>query len=107
MFEMAAFNVPSVCQNMLPYSEVVKHGFNGLLADTETDWVNHISTLVEHADLRRVLGDEAFRDVSSKWSLTENCRLWEKAYLSLLEPANASSPGRDSLSRSPRCGAGS
>lgn len=93
-FEFAAFGVPSVCQNMLPYSEVVKDGHNGYLASTEQEWEEKLSRLIEDASLRKRVGDNAFSEVNTRWNLEKNCLLWEQSYSSLLEGQNASQAGR-------------
>jgi glycosyltransferase involved in cell wall biosynthesis len=98
MFEFGAFGVPSVCQNMLPYSDVVRHGENGLLASSEEEWVERLSSLIEDEQYRRRLGEAAFTEVNTRWNLEKNCLLWEQSYLTLLEGQNAAEARRSCFS---------
>ncbi len=89
MFEFAALKVPTICQDMEPYSVTAKLS-GGILATTAEDWERELSRLIESPELREVVGENGYNDVLTRWNLEKNCRLWEDAYLSLLgEPAHS------------------
>ena len=81
--EFAAFRTPSICQNIPPYSKTIDNGSDGLLADTEQEWVDHISMLIEDRDTRNIMGSSAYDSVARDHELSKNCRLWERAYKDL------------------------
>lgn len=107
-FEFAAFKVPSVCQDMLPYSANVKDGVNGFLASTAEEWEDKLSRLIEDKQLRERMGEEAYQRVYSEHNLDKNAPLWEEAYLSVFDVAEDkdAGPSRCSSERSSAgCGA--
>jgi glycosyltransferase involved in cell wall biosynthesis len=50
-------------------STIVQHGVNGMLARTETEWLEALGRLVEDDELRARSGVEARRTVEQHWSL--------------------------------------
>lgn len=64
-----AFGVPTVATEagMTPY--IVRHGENGLLVRSNSDWVNALNTLLKDADLRGRLGRKAREDAVNKYSV--------------------------------------
>src|SRR6185436_19510640 len=50
--EYTAFGWPVIAQKMLPYSDVVVNGHNGLLADNKEDWVRCLETMYNDASYR-------------------------------------------------------
>jgi len=52
--------------------EVIEHGGNGFLANTEKEWEDHIAELVENSELRKTMSKRAAEDARSKYSLTAN-----------------------------------
>ena len=57
---------------MASNTEVIRHGENGLLAETDAQWVECVETLVFDADLRRSMSRQAARDAAEKYSLQAN-----------------------------------
>jgi glycosyltransferase involved in cell wall biosynthesis len=74
--EYAACSVPVVASDGVTYASV-EHGVTGFRARSGRDWLRHISRLVEDADLRRSVGDNARRYAESRFA---DGRTWEKAY---------------------------
>lgn len=85
VLEFAAMGATVVAQDMIPYSNYIQPGHTGLLASTEQEWIDQISLLIENLDLRKRIAANAYRDVFTNFNLEHNCRIWEKAYLDLLE----------------------
>lgn len=52
--------------------EVIRHGENGFLADTDEEWVEYLQQLVADDDLRLRLSQNAAADAVSKYSLKAN-----------------------------------
>jgi glycosyltransferase involved in cell wall biosynthesis len=65
-------------------TEIIDDGVNGFLADDEQEWINKLSLLVESAELRERLGEEARKTVVEKYSVEANKHLYLKYFTSLL-----------------------
>lgn len=70
--EMSSTTVPGVWQDIRQYQEVVKHGKNGFLAKSEGDWYKGMKKLVESVELRRKMGQAAFKTVKQDWTIQKN-----------------------------------
>jgi glycosyltransferase involved in cell wall biosynthesis len=51
-----ALGIPTVCSPVGVNTEIIRDGENGLIADTEDEWVEKLKQLLRSADLRRRLG---------------------------------------------------
>lgn len=49
--------------------EIVRHGENGFLANTEDEWIEIVSRLIEDAELRRKIGEAGRQTIIEKYSL--------------------------------------
>lgn len=78
--EYSALGIPTVASNVLPYSPVITHGENGLLAKTPEQWINCLTQLIEDAQLRQALGSNARRWVEKERDANKNAKLWREAY---------------------------
>lgn len=92
--EFAAMKVPVIAQNMVPYSNSIKNGKTGFLADKADEWYEHACRLIENPELRKEVGQAAYNAAFKDYNLEKNCRLWEKAYLDCLEGKNGNSKAR-------------
>ena len=61
--EGAMCEVPMVCSDVYPYSVSITQGKDGFLAKTTSDWIKHLSTLIEDKKLRVNMGKEAKKTV--------------------------------------------
>lgn len=61
--EAALVGVPTIASARADFTRVIEHGRNGLLARSEAEWIDGISSLVEDGERRRELGSEAHADV--------------------------------------------
>ncbi len=74
-----ALGIPTLMSPVGVNSEIVQHGVNGFLPATEDEWVECIARLLEDADLRARIGDQARRTVEDHYSL----KAWQNTYLNL------------------------
>lgn len=59
--------------------EIVQHGVNGMLANTQAEWLQALGQLIADADLRTRMGQEARRTVEEHYSV----RAWRDRYLAI------------------------
>ena len=64
-----ALEIPCVMSAVGVNMEIVSDGVNGFLAETENQWIEKISLLVESPDLRKRIGLEARKTVEEKYSV--------------------------------------
>lgn len=67
-----ALGIPVVCSLVGANKEVIKDNENGLLANTEDEWIDKISLLVTDSSLRKKLGKEGRRTVEDSFSSQVN-----------------------------------
>lgn len=65
--------------------EIITHGENGYLADTEEDWLTYLSLLVENPELRRKLADAGRKTVVDKYSVQSNKHKYLEVFNSLIK----------------------
>jgi glycosyltransferase involved in cell wall biosynthesis len=76
--DYALAGIPSVCSAVAPYSDVVRQGENGLLADNTSDsWFDAIARLCTSVELRSKLATQARIDVQTDWSLARAADSWQ------------------------------
>lgn len=64
-----ALGIPTVASPVGANEELIQHGVNGLLADDESKWIEHLSKLIQDASLRRRLGMAGRQTVIERYSL--------------------------------------
>ena len=64
-----ALGIPTVATPLGSNPEVVQHGVTGFLADTEEDWVEYLSLLINDRELRLRMSHEAAKAAKEKYSL--------------------------------------
>jgi glycosyltransferase involved in cell wall biosynthesis len=72
--------IPAVMSNIGMNKEVIEHNINGMLADTESDWIQALSSLIENEEMRRKLGDAGRQTVEKKYSI----QAWKDKWLELV-----------------------
>jgi len=68
--DFSGFKIPSVVPAMLPFKNIVNDGENGFIAFQEDDWINKADQLISNVELRREVGNNAFKTVWEKYSYT-------------------------------------
>lgn len=66
--EAAAFAIPMISSSVFPYSEIIKHGENGMLAKDENEWKEQLQKLITDTQLRTDIGREALKYAWKNWS---------------------------------------
>lgn len=64
--EYSAAKKPGVYQNVQQYQKYVKHGVNGYLAESETDWYQSLKKLIDDKVHRKEVGEAAFERIQSE-----------------------------------------
>ena len=57
-------------------TEIVKHGENGYLAESNADWIEHLSNLIENKELRLQIGKAGRETVEKRYSVNANKDLY-------------------------------
>ncbi|GEM_PF-6684854 len=68
-FEAAAFCIPSVVSRTANYVDVIANGKDGFIVAGEDQWYQALNNLVESAELRRRVGLEANKRVTTQYSV--------------------------------------
>jgi O-antigen biosynthesis protein len=61
--EAALLRVPTLASPTDAFAYSIRHGHNGLLANSEAEWIEALSTLIENPADRIIIGDRAYADV--------------------------------------------
>ena len=79
-----ALSIPTIMSPVGVNTEIIRDGINGFLADSEAEWFEKISLLVESYELRKKIGEEGRKTVTEEYSVQANKRLYLKYLGSLL-----------------------
>lgn len=69
LIQYMACGLPVVASPVGVNTEIVEHGVNGFLAETDAEWHEAIETLLSDADLRRRMGAAGRKKVEERYSL--------------------------------------
>ncbi|MCE2847209.1 MAG: glycosyltransferase family 4 protein [Sphingobacteriales bacterium] len=64
-----AMEIPAVMSPVGVNTEIISHGVNGFLAETEREWEEVLSSLIESHELRRRIGIEARKVIEARFSV--------------------------------------
>ncbi|OJX41180.1 MAG: hypothetical protein BGO78_00050 [Chloroflexi bacterium 44-23] len=78
--EYSAIGVPAIYSAIPPYKQMIQNGFNGILANSEDEWLNALIALIEKPDLRKRLVENAQKDIRDKWLLSNNLKVFSEFY---------------------------
>jgi glycosyltransferase involved in cell wall biosynthesis len=79
-----ALEVPTIMSNIGVNKEIIEDGVNGFLADTEEEWINKISLLIDSFELRKTLGKNARKTVLEKYSTASQQHYFLNSFNELL-----------------------
>ena len=65
--EAALVKVPTVASRVGAFQEVIEDGKTGLLCETEDEWFEALSRLIEEPSLRKDIGEQAYQTVRKGW----------------------------------------
>jgi glycosyltransferase involved in cell wall biosynthesis len=72
-----ALEIPTLMSPVGVNTEIIQNGVNGFLPDTENEWVETLSALIENAALRERTGKAGRQTVIDKYSVLA----WKQKYL--------------------------
>ncbi|MBS1807109.1 MAG: glycosyltransferase family 4 protein [Acidobacteria bacterium] len=64
-----AMGIPTICSAVGMNREVIQHGQNGLLANTDEEWLHCLKTLIDDVALRKRLGDAGRKTIEERYSM--------------------------------------
>src|SRR3989338_2138244 len=67
-----SMGIPCVCSPVGVNKEIITDGLNGFLANTEKEWIDKISLLIESSQLRKNMGLEGRKKIEQDYSLKLN-----------------------------------
>ena len=79
VLEYAATGIPVVATRMKPYSESVKEGYTGFLANTGKEWFDSLELLIKNKDLRLRLGKNNYQWYKEN-TIDKNIQKWMTFY---------------------------
>ena len=62
-FEAGIVGIPTIGSKRSDFIKAIRNGDNGFLADTESQWFNTMELLVKNKELRKEIGENAYKDV--------------------------------------------
>ncbi|HVO76309.1 MAG TPA: glycosyltransferase, partial [Ignavibacteriaceae bacterium] len=84
-FEYSALGAPGVYSRLDPFTEVITHEEEGLLASSLEDWNEQLTRLIENGEMRYQLALHAQETIRAKWLMSHNAYRWEEAYRKIIE----------------------
>ncbi len=78
LLQYMAVGIPTVSARVGVSCEMVQQGVDGFLASETKEWVNHLSHLIEDADLRQKMGEAARKKAVDQYSLEKTAPLLAK-----------------------------
>ena len=85
-FEYSAIGLPVIASAIEPYSLIIKDGETGLLSNSEPQWVEKINILIENAEIRKELVQNARASINKNYLITQHASSWKDAYESISLP---------------------
>jgi len=79
VLEYSMIGLPVVASKVPSYVGTIRNGETGFLAKNPKDWLRHLRSLIEEAELRTRLGASA-RAWAVTRTISRNVGLWERAY---------------------------
>lgn len=67
-----SMGIPCVCSGVGVNKEIIKDGWNGFLADTEAEWIEKLSILIDNPELRHKMGLMGRKTIEEKYSIKIN-----------------------------------
>lgn len=79
-----ALGIPTVMSPVGVNTKIIRHAENGYLAENDEDWINIISNLIEHPELRAQIGKSAINTVQQEYSVDANAKKYLEIITNLL-----------------------
>jgi len=71
-------------QRIRQYENVID-GSNGLLADTSNDWYEAIKSLIEDKDLRKKMGENAYKTIHDEYQIKNNVDQYAEFFIYIFD----------------------
>jgi 2-polyprenyl-3-methyl-5-hydroxy-6-metoxy-1,4-benzoquinol methylase len=83
-YDYSMCGIPSICSNVLPYSQVIDDGHSGLLVgDDPDDWIHAVESLLLSPERRRTLSENARANVMLNHNIDISAKAWGELFESL------------------------
>jgi len=79
--EYTGAGVPTIASNVSPYKEDIVHGTNGFLANTENEWYQAITNLLDAPDICTSVVSAAKKSIEQKFDIKQVIHKWEETIL--------------------------
>lgn len=83
--EHAMLEIPMVLSDVGPYRDSVIHGHDGFLAKSKADWVEYLSKLIEDAELRKKMGQDAKKSALKGFHIKDQLPKYQELFTKLIE----------------------
>lgn len=78
--EWSAMGIPGVYAAMEPFTSVIRHGDNGMIAASQQGWYEGLNKLITHHQLRKDMGMRARKDIEEKADVNREIYRYKEAY---------------------------
>lgn len=78
-----ALEIPTIMSPVGVNKDIIDDGVNGFLASTDEEWVEKLTLLIEHQELRQKIGKAGRKTVEEKYSVKANQEKWLHVFESL------------------------
>lgn len=82
--EASAAKIPGVYQRIRQYEEIIDEGKNGMLAGKASEWYKGIKKLIDDVELRRSMGEAAFKNVQDNWQVKNHTKEYADFFKEIL-----------------------
>lgn len=83
--EYSSMKLPGAYQDIRQYKEIVDDGVNGYLCQTKSDWYHALKDLVDSPELRKTMGEAAFKTVKDNWTIQGNVDKYVDVFSSIVD----------------------
>ena len=84
--EHSMLEIPMVLSDVAPYRNSVTHGVDGFLAKSKEDWMKYIGMLIEDAELRKKIGQNAKKAALKGFHIKDQLPKYQQLFTKLIEP---------------------
>lgn len=67
-----SLGIPAVVSSVGVNTEIIDQGINGFVCNSESDWLEHLSDLIDNAQLRSEIGQNAREKIVNRYSVKSN-----------------------------------
>ncbi len=79
-----SMGIPAVMSPVGVNNEILKNGINGFLAESDNEWLDKLSLLIDSEELRKKIGAEGLKTVEERYSLNSQKSFFIKCIESLV-----------------------